>query len=95
MRRAPAYSPRTAPPSACTWACGEAISYGWFAGDDRVHFFNINGGYDIVVDAKQRRWVPGSRWRYTMEGLTPIFYYTTAGKNFGVFRLTSRTRATS
>jgi len=64
---------------------GQAIAYGWFAGDERVRFFNINGGYDILLDAKHRAWEPGMRWRYTMD-IAPIFYFTTGGKNFGIFQ---------
>ncbi|MEI6519634.1 MAG: right-handed parallel beta-helix repeat-containing protein [bacterium] len=64
---------------------GQGIAYGWFAGDDRAHFFNINGGYDITIDAKNNSWEPGTRWRYTME-MSPIFYFSTGGKNFGIFQ---------
>jgi hypothetical protein len=63
---------------------GQQISYGWFAGDERVHFFNIAGGYDIVLDAKGRRWEAGTHWHYTIPGLDPIFYFTNGGQNFGV-----------
>ena len=64
---------------------GQAISYGWFAGDQRARFFNINGGYDIILDAKSRSWEPDIRWRYTMD-VNPIFYFSAGGKNFGVFQ---------
>lgn len=70
---------------------GQQISYGWFAGDKRVHFFNIGGGYDIILDAKARSWAPGTRWKYTME-VSPIFYFSTSGQNFGVFLQTVKDR---
>ena len=68
---------------------GQAISYGWFAGDDRVRFFNIGGGYDILLDAKTRSWEPGTRWRYTMD-VAPVFFFNAGGKNFGVFGMNSK-----
>jgi hypothetical protein len=72
---------------------GQGISYGWFAGDDRVRFFNIGGGYDIVLDAKGRRWEPGTRWHYTME-VTPIFFFNSGGKNFGLFSMSIKDKGT-
>ena len=70
---------------------GQAISYGWFAGDDRAHFFNINGGYDILLNAKTRSWEPGTHWKYTMD-FTPLFYFSAAGKNFGIFQQSVKDR---
>jgi DNA-binding beta-propeller fold protein YncE len=66
---------------------GQGISYGRFA-DGLTHFFNIGGGYDIVLNAKARQWVPGTRWRYTMPLDNPYFLYSTAGRNFGLFPMT-------
>ena len=93
----------TDPPRTCLFAAdgkakrlqmgmwGQAISYGWFANDQRVRFFNIGGGYDIIIDAKKRSWEPGTRWKYTME-INPIFYFNTGGKNFGIFTQTVKDR---
>ncbi len=63
---------------------GQEISYGWFADDTRVHFFNINGGYDILLDGKKRRWEPGTHWRYTVTDIDPLFFFNAGGQNFGV-----------
>jgi len=64
---------------------GQGISWGWFASDDRAHFFQIGGPYDIALDAKNRRWEPGTRWRYTMDAGAPHFFYNAGGKNFGIY----------
>jgi nitrous oxidase accessory protein NosD len=64
---------------------GQGISCGTFAGDDRMHFFNIGGGYSIILDAKKRRWEPGTRWRYTMELGNPYFVFPAGGKTYGLF----------
>ncbi|MGA2620149.1 MAG: right-handed parallel beta-helix repeat-containing protein [Thermoguttaceae bacterium] len=64
---------------------GQGISWGWFAADDRTQFFNIGGGYNISLDAKNRRWEPGSRWKYMMPNLAPLCFFTAGGRNFGLF----------
>ena len=64
---------------------GQGISWGWFAKDDRAHFFQIGGPFDIALDAKNRRWEPGTRWRYTMDAGAPHFFFNAAGRNFGIY----------
>ncbi|MCL2701421.1 MAG: right-handed parallel beta-helix repeat-containing protein [Phycisphaerae bacterium] len=64
---------------------GQAIGYGLFAGDDRMHFFNINGEYDIILDAKKQTWEPGTRWKYTMTSATPNFCYAAGEKTFAIY----------
>jgi hypothetical protein len=64
---------------------GQGISWGRFAADDRVQFFNIGGGHHISLDAKNRRWEPGSRWKPLMPNLSPQCFFTAGGKNFGLF----------
>jgi DNA-binding beta-propeller fold protein YncE len=63
---------------------GQQISYGPFA-DGLMHFFNAQGLWDIALDAKARRWTPGTRWRYTMEG-SPLCFFAAGGANFGLFQ---------
>ena len=65
---------------------GQGIGWGMFAGDDRAHYFNINGGYDILFDAKKQAWEPGTRWTYTMGQNTPNFVYAAGGKTFAVYQ---------
>jgi len=64
---------------------GQGIGWGMFAGDDRAHYFNINGEYDIILDAKNQTWEPGTRWKYTMTQMTPTFTYAAGGKTFAVY----------
>jgi len=64
---------------------GQGIGWGMFAGDDRAHFFNIGGTYDIILDAKKQTWEPGTRWKYTMTSNTPNFTYAAGGKTFAVY----------
>jgi len=74
---------------------GQVISYGKFAGDERWHFFNIGGRYDIILDAKKQTWEPGTYWKYTMKldgsrasGYDdfPLFFYTVGDQTFTLFR---------
>ncbi len=62
---------------------GQQISAGQFAGDDRMHFFLIGGGFNIALDAKRQTWEPVTRWRYSMPA-RPVFFFTAEGRNFGV-----------
>ena len=67
---------------------GQAISYGFFNtdGNNRARFFNINSGYDIVIDNKTNDWEYGTRWKFDVENPNPIFYYSVGNSNFGIFR---------
>jgi hypothetical protein len=62
---------------------GQQISAGQFAGDDRMHFFNLGGGYSIALDAKTRSWSPDVLWKYSMPG-EPMYGFATGGKSFCV-----------
>ncbi len=63
---------------------GQGITWGRFAGDERLQFFNVGGGYHISIDPKTRRWEPGSRWHFLMPDLSPACFYSAGGKNFGL-----------
>jgi len=62
---------------------GQQISAGQFAGDDRMHFFNVRGGYSIALDPKSRTWSPEVRWKYSLEG-EPMYCFAAGGKSFCV-----------
>ncbi len=68
---------------------GQQISAGQFAGDDRMHFFNISGGYSIALDPKNRTWSPGVRWKYSMPG-DPMYCFAAGGKTFCVATRTDK-----
>jgi hypothetical protein len=68
---------------------GQQISAGQFAGDDRMHFFNLWGRYSIALDPKNRTWSPGIRWKYSMEG-DPMYCFTAGGKSFCVATRTDK-----
>ena len=66
---------------------GQAISYGFFDVDGgKARFFNINGGYDIVIDNKTNDWEYGTRWLYDVKDPNPIFFFSAEDRNFGIFR---------
>ena len=69
---------------------GQLISYGQFAGDDRMHFFSMGSTHDIVLDAKKRTWELGTHWTYTMPhdpGYAHVAaYYALGGKTFCLYR---------
>ena len=65
---------------------GQQMAYGEFA-DGLVHAFNMNQQWDIVFDAKNRRWDPGTRWRYTMPMNTHYFFFTIGGTNYGLYNI--------
>jgi len=73
---------------------GQGIGYGMFAGDDRMHFFNINGEYSIIFDAKNQTWEPGTRWKYTMTQATPNFCYAAGGKTFAIYHAREKDQPT-
>jgi len=64
---------------------GQGIGHGMFAGDDRMHYVNINGEHTIILDAKNQTWEPGTRWKYTMTQATPHFFYAAGGKTFTIY----------
>lgn len=68
---------------------GQQISAGQFAGDDRMHFFNMGGGYSIALDPKTRSWSPDVRWKYSMEG-DPMYCFAAGGKSFCVATRTDK-----
>jgi hypothetical protein len=68
---------------------GQQISAGQFAGDDRMHFFNLGGGYSIALDPKNRTWSPDVRWKYSMEG-DPMYCFAAGGKSFCVATRTDK-----
>jgi hypothetical protein len=68
---------------------GQQISAGQFAGDDRMHFFNLGGRYSIALDPKNRTWSPDVRWKYSMDG-DPMYCFAAGGKSFCVATRTDK-----
>ena len=61
---------------------------GKFAGDDDIRLWNIDGRYSVKFDSKQQRWMPDTRWQlpdYVYNNRSPRAFFSTGGKNFGVF----------
>ena len=69
---------------------GQHMSYGQFAGDDRMHFFNVGAKWSIIIDAKNRRWEPGVYWHIPASAGTPNFFFNAGGKNLGLFHVNDR-----
>ena len=64
---------------------GQQMSYGQFAGDDRMHFFNIGANWSIVLDARKRAWEQGVRWNVPNSLGASLFFFNNSGQNFGLF----------
>lgn len=60
---------------------GQYFASGWFANDDRMHYFNTGGTHDIILDAKTRQWLPGTHWNL-QSGI--FFCFPAGGKTFSV-----------
>jgi len=74
---------------------GQGISYGFFNSDGGdARFFNINSGYDIVIDNENNEWKYGTHWYHDIdrydssknESDTPVFYFSVDDRNFGIYR---------
>jgi len=61
---------------------GQYFASGWFANDDRMHYFQTGAPYDIILDPKTRQWLPGTRWGWPDGAI--FFCFAAGGKTFGV-----------
>jgi hypothetical protein len=69
---------------------GQHNYLGKFAGDTDVRIWGISGDYSIKMDSQNKRWSPDTKWQmpdYTFNGRSPRNYFTTGGKNFGVYEI--------
>lgn len=67
---------------------GQHNYLGKFAGSDDVRIWGMDSNYCIKMDSKNKRWLPDNRWQmppYEYSGRSARAYFSTGGKNFGVF----------
>ncbi len=67
---------------------GQHNLLGRFAGDTDVRIWGIDGRYNIKMNSKDKNWQPDTRWDlplYEYEGRSPRNFFSTGGKNFGVY----------
>jgi hypothetical protein len=70
---------------------GQHNYLGRFAGDKDVRIWGIDGAYSIKMDCANKRWAPDTYWRlpnYQYDGRASMNYFSTGGKNFGLYRVT-------
>jgi parallel beta-helix repeat protein len=74
---------------------GQHLSYGRFAGDAGMRFWNIDGRWSMKLDGKTASWQPDTLWnlpKLNYNDRAPMGFFNRDGRNFGLFTVNTGTK---